>query len=85
VTIRLNAETEIRRLASINADWDDIRRQRRTPQTTIEAIIYTVRTRGVVASKEPANIERLWRCDGAAKDEINQHIARLIAAKEITP
>jgi hypothetical protein len=85
VTIRLDAETEIRRLADINADWDDIRRQRRTPQTTIEAIMYTVRTRGLAALKEPANIERLSRCDGAAKDEINQRIARLIAAKKITP
>jgi hypothetical protein len=85
VTIRLDAETQIRRLADINADWDDIRRQRRTPQTTIEAIMYTVRTRGVAALKEPANIERLSRCDGAAKDEINQRIARLIAAKKITP
>src|SRR6476660_1459670 len=45
VTIRLDAETEIRRLADINADWDVIGRQRRTPQTTIEAIMYTVRTR----------------------------------------
>ena len=80
VTIRLDTETEIRRLA-----WDHIRRQRRTPQTTIEAIMYTVRTRGVAALREPANIERLSRCDGAAKDEINQRIARLIAAKKITP
>ena len=85
VTIRLDAETEIRRLADINADWDDIRRQQRTPQTTIEAIMCTVRTRGVAALKEPANIERLSRCDGAAKDDINQRIARLIAAKKITP
>jgi hypothetical protein len=85
VTIRLDAETEIRCLADINADWDDIGRQRRTPQTTIEAIMYTVRTRGVAALEEPANIERLSRCDGAAKDEINQRIARLIAAKKITP
>jgi hypothetical protein len=83
VTIRLDAETEIRRLADID-DWDDIRRQRRTPQTTIEAIMHTVRTRGVAALKEPANIERLSRCDGAAKDEINQRIARLIVAKRIT-
>jgi hypothetical protein len=85
VTIRLDAETEIRRPADINADCDDIRRQRRTPQTSIEAIMYAVRTRGVAALKEPTNIERLSRCDHAAKDEINQRIARLIAAKKITP
>ena len=84
VTIRLDAKTEIRRLANINAEWDDVRRRRRTPQTTIEAIMCTIRTRGVAALKEPANIERLSRCDGAAKDEINQRTARLIAAKKIT-
>jgi hypothetical protein len=84
-TIRVDVETEIRRLVDINADWEDTRRQRRTPQTTIEAIMYTVQTRSVAALKEPANIERLSRCDGAAKDEINQRIAGLIAGKKITP
>jgi hypothetical protein len=60
-------------------------RQSGTPQTTIEAIMYTVRARGLLALKEPANIERLSRCDAAAKTEINKRIASLIAAKRIAP
>jgi len=55
----------------------------RTPQTTIEAIMRTVRVRGVVALTEPANIERLSRCNPAARAEINERIKRLIEAKEI--
>jgi hypothetical protein len=54
-----------------------------TPQTTIEAIMYCVRERGLPALKEPANIERLTRCDRAARVEINERIAHLIAKKEI--
>jgi hypothetical protein len=84
VDLELDVETGIKRIAAIDADPEHVRRQRRTPQTTIEAIMYTVRARGVAALKEPANIERLSRCDGAAKDEINQRIARLIAAKKVT-
>ena len=30
-----------------------------TPQSTVEAILYCVRTRGLAALKEPANEERL--------------------------
>ena len=48
-----------------------------TPQATIEAIMVTVRARGVAALKEPANVERLKRCDDAAKAEINRRIAML--------
>jgi hypothetical protein len=53
------------------------------PNSTIEAIMCTVRARGVSASKEPANIERLSRCDAAARKEINMLIESLIAAREI--
>jgi hypothetical protein len=56
---------------------------RKSPQTTIEAIIHSVRERGVAALKESANIARLLACDDEAKTEINERIARLIAAKEI--
>jgi hypothetical protein len=48
-----------------------------TPQTTIEAIMYSVRTRGLAALKEPATLERLGRCDEQALDEIDQRIAKL--------
>ena len=56
------------------------RRSRPTPRTTIEAILWCVRERGGRALHEPANIERLLRCDSAAKTEINEFIARRIAA-----
>ena len=49
-----------------------------TPQSTVEAILYCVQTRGVPALKEPANLERLSRCDEAAKDQINKRIEKLL-------
>jgi hypothetical protein len=50
---------------------------RPTPQATVEAILHCVRGRGVAALKEPANIERLTRCDAEAKAQIDQRIAKL--------
>jgi hypothetical protein len=50
---------------------------RPTPQTTIEAVMYSVRDRGLAALKEPASIERLSRCDAAAHAQINARIAQL--------
>jgi hypothetical protein len=47
--------------------------------STIETIMCSVRARGVPALKEPANIERLSRCDAAARKEINRRIESLIA------
>jgi hypothetical protein len=41
-------------------------RRRPTPEATIEAIKYEVRTHGLAALNEPANRERLSRCDEAA-------------------
>jgi hypothetical protein len=48
-----------------------------TPQSTIDAVLHCVRTRGVEALKEPANIERMMRCDEAAKTQINTRLAKL--------
>jgi hypothetical protein len=67
----------------MDASSEAFSRQGGTPQTTIEAIMWTVRSRGVAALNEPANIERLSRCDDAARTEINERIAKLIAQKEI--
>ena len=53
------------------------------PNSTVEVIMCGVRARGVSALKEPANIERLSRCDAAARKEINRRIDSLIAAREI--
>jgi hypothetical protein len=51
--------------------------RRPTPQTTIEAILYCIRERGLAALKEPANVERLSRCDRVAKAEIDRRIELL--------
>src|SRR5215831_18257631 len=52
-----------------------------TPQTTVEAVMFAVRQRGLVALEEAANVERLHGCDGAARAQINQRIARLLEQK----
>ena len=49
---------------------------RPTPEVTIEAVMYCVRERGLAALKEPANVERLSRCDAAAKAVIETRIAK---------
>jgi hypothetical protein len=68
---------------SIDTRSNDFHRAHGTPRTTIEAIMWTVRTRGLSALNEPANIERLSRCDTAAQTEINERIGRLIAEKKV--
>jgi hypothetical protein len=40
-----------------------------------------VRERGLAALKDAANVERLARCDQAARAQINQRIAQLIEQK----
>jgi hypothetical protein len=58
--------------------WDNLNDPSRyaTPQSTIEAIMFCVRERGVEALKEPANRERLSRCDKAAMAEIERRCAK---------
>jgi hypothetical protein len=56
---------------------------RPTPQVTIEAVMYSVRGRGLKALKEPATQERLRRCDASARAQINQRVEKLIAANRI--
>jgi hypothetical protein len=53
-------------------------RNRPTPEVTIEAVVLSVRERGIAALKEPANVERLARCDAAAKAQIDQRIKKLV-------
>jgi hypothetical protein len=81
-----------RRTPRIPANWQEIsldtlyehfNKTRPTLQTTIEAILHCVRGRGVAALKEPANIERLTRCDAAAKVQIDRYIKKLIDRKAI--
>jgi hypothetical protein len=48
-----------------------------TPQTTIEAVMYCVRERGLAALCEPSNQQRLMTLDDAARAEVNRRIAKL--------
>jgi hypothetical protein len=52
-------------------------RSRSTPRSTIEAVLYCVRERGLAALREPTNLERLSQCDGKARAQINERIAKL--------
>jgi hypothetical protein len=69
---------------SLEQAWFEVNdpQARPTPQVTIEAILYCVRERGVAALKEPANLERLARCDAAAKAQIDKRIGKLVQARE---
>jgi hypothetical protein len=51
--------------------------QRPTPRVVVEAVMLAVRQRGLAALREPAVVERLERCDRAAREEINQRIEKL--------
>jgi hypothetical protein len=62
---------------SLGAAYERTLRNRPTPQVTTEAVLYCVRERGLAALKEPANLERLSRCDEAARAQINERIAKL--------
>jgi hypothetical protein len=52
------------------------RRHRPTPQTVVEAILHAARERGIAALQEPANIERLRRCDVPALAQIDARLAK---------
>jgi len=54
---------------------------RPTPQSTIDAIVHSVRERGPAALLEPVNIARLRACDAAARAEIDQRIIKLRGPK----
>jgi hypothetical protein len=64
---------------SFERAWHELNDHRPAPQATIEAIMYCVRTRGIGALKDPANLARLQRCDQAAREQIDQRIAKLVA------
>jgi hypothetical protein len=61
---------------SLDALWRCLNGWRPTPQTTIEAILHCVRERGLGALKERKNIERLSRCDKAAREQIDRRIEK---------
>jgi len=53
-----------------------------TPRTTIEAVMYCVRERGLAALEEPANVQRLRTFDDRAKVELNNRIEKLLISKK---
>jgi hypothetical protein len=60
----------------LGATHERILCNRPTPQSTIEAVLYCVRERGLAALRERANVERLSRCDEKARAQINERIAK---------
>jgi hypothetical protein len=64
---------------SVGALWEALNDpcRRPTPNSTIDAISYSVRKRGIAALKEPPNVERLRGCDDAAKAKIKQELRKL--------
>jgi hypothetical protein len=61
---------------SLSGLWDALNDPARhaTPQSTIDAICYCVRARGIAALEEPNIKERLSRCDAAARKQIDERI-----------
>ena len=66
---------------SLDTLWTELNdpRYRPTPQSTIEAIMFAVRERGLEALNEPETLERLRWCDEAAHKQINERIEKLLA------
>jgi hypothetical protein len=66
-------------MSDLGALWDKLNNVSRfpTPQSTIDAILFAVRERGLKALKEPATLERLSRCDAAARLQINRHLEKM--------
>ena len=64
---------------SLGALWDALNHPSRfaTPQSTIDAVCYCIRTRGIAALEEPNIKERLASCDAAATKQIRERIERM--------
>jgi hypothetical protein len=52
-----------------------------TPQSTIDAILYCVRERGLVALREPANIDRISRLSSDERARLDARIEKVISDK----
>jgi hypothetical protein len=62
----------------LGALYEELLRDRPTPSVVVEAIMYSVRKRGIETLKEPANVERLTHCDKAALAEIERRCAKAV-------
>ena len=71
---------------SLGALWDVLNHPSRfaTPQSTIDAICYCIRTRGIAALEEENIRERLGSCDEAATKQIRERI-ELMRGKGLLP
>ena len=78
---KARAHSGITATSAFEALYRELNKPSATPQATVEAIMIAVRERGLAALKDAANVERLARCDQAARAQINRRIARLIEHK----
>jgi hypothetical protein len=64
---------------SLGALWNALNNPARhaIPQSTIDAICYCVRARGIAALEEPNIKERLASCDAAARKQIDERIEHM--------
>jgi hypothetical protein len=79
--VKARAHPGITATSAFDALYRALNNPSATPQTTVEAIMVAVRERGLAALEEPANVERLDRCDRTARAQINERITRLIEQK----
>ena len=70
---------------SLEALWAELNnpRNRPTSQVVVEAILLCIRERGIGAFQEAANLERLRRCDRAARAELQRRIDKLQAKGQL--
>jgi hypothetical protein len=59
------------------------RPRQRAAQSTLDAIVYTVRHRGIAALKEPKNLDRLARCNAEQRANLNNRIEKIISIGSI--
>ena len=50
---------------------------RPTPVSIVDALIYCIKSRGIDALKEPANVGWLAQCDEQARERINKFVAKI--------
>jgi hypothetical protein len=64
---------------SAGALWETLNnpRRHRTPQSIVDAIMVSVKARGVASLDEPANVAQLACCDADAKAQVNKRIEAL--------
>jgi hypothetical protein len=79
--VKAPAHPSITATSAFDALYRAVNKPSATPRATVETIMVAVRERGLAALKDAANVERLARCDQAARAQINRRIARLIEHK----